>query len=66
MLSDEDAQADGARTRLLQGFDLPQVDERRELIAFVDDGLGIGGARLESLREYIRRKLFQVGRDSRC
>jgi hypothetical protein len=42
------------------------VDERRELVAFVDDGLGIGGSGLESLGEYIRGKLLQVGRDSRC
>ena len=66
MLSDEDAHADRARAGLFQCLDLPEVDERRELIAFIDDGLGIGGAGLESLREHIRRKLFQVGQDSRC
>jgi len=66
VLSDKDAQANGPRARLLQGFDLTQVHERRELIAFVDDGLGVGGAGFESLREHIRRKLFEVNRDNRC
>jgi hypothetical protein len=36
------------------------MDERRELIALVDDGFGIGGTGLEGFGEYIRRKLFQI------
>ena len=66
VLSDKDAQAHGARARLLQRLDLPQPHQRRELIAFIDDGLGVGGAGFEGLREHIRSKLFQIGRDSRC
>ena len=66
MLSDKDAKADGAPSRLLQGFDLAEVDERREFVAFVDDGFGIGGPGLECLRKYIGGELFQVRRHCRC
>jgi hypothetical protein len=37
------------------------MDERRELVAFVDDGFSIGGSSLEGLRKYVGGELFQVG-----
>ena len=66
MLSDKYPQANGARARFFQCLDLPQVDERRELVAFVDDGFGISGSGFKGLREDIGGELFQVGGDCRC
>ena len=66
MVTDKDAEANGARAGLLQGFDLTEMNKRGELIAFVDDGFGISGSGFEGLREDIGGELFQVGGDYRC
>ena len=60
-LADKDAQPNGARAGLLQRLDLPEAHQRGELIALVDDGLGIGGSGFEGLGENIGGKLFQIG-----
>ena len=49
-LADKDAQANGARARLLQGFDLAEAHRAPKLVAFVDDGFGVGGSSFQSLR----------------
>ncbi len=65
--SDEKTRRPTAREPgLLQGFDLTEMHERGELVAFVDDGFGIGGSGFEGLREDIGGELFQVGGDCRC
>jgi hypothetical protein len=42
------------------------MNERRELVAFVDDGFCIGSSGFQGLREDIGGELLQVGRDYRC
>src|SRR5208283_5390502 len=43
-LSEEDAHADGFRSRFLQGFDLAKANQGGEFVAFTDDAFGGGGA----------------------
>ena len=58
---DEDAQADGAGAGFLQGFDLAEADERGELVAFVDDGFGVGGSGFEGVGEDVGGELLEIG-----
>ncbi len=60
-LADKDAEADGARAGFLEGFDLAEVDERGELVAFVDDGFGVGGSGFEGAGEDVGGELLEVG-----
>ena len=60
------AQADGARARFLEGFDLAQMNERGELVAFVDDGFGVGGSGLESARDHVGGTAVQTPAPLNC
>jgi hypothetical protein len=60
---DEDAQADGAGAGLLERLDLAETDQGGELVAFVDDGLGVGGPGAEGAGEDIGGELVEVGGD---
>ena len=60
--SQEDAQADGARAGLLQGFDLAEANECGELVAFVDDGFGVGGSGFEGLARTSEASCFRSAR----
>ena len=51
-------QPDPARPRLLQRLHLPQPHQSAELLALINDGLGIGCASLARLRDYIEGKLL--------
>jgi hypothetical protein len=59
-VGDEDAQADGARAGLLERFDLAEADAGGELVALIDDGLGVRGAGLEGAGEDIGGEPFEV------
>jgi len=61
LLSDEDAQADGARTGLLERLDLAETDEGGELIALIEDDFGVGGPGAEGAGENIGGELAEVG-----
>jgi len=43
-LTNEDTQANAARARFLEGFDLAQTDRGREFVAFADDDFRISGS----------------------
>ena len=47
----KDAEADGAGAGFFEGFDLAEADERGELVAFVEDGFGVGGSGFEGAGE---------------
>ncbi len=49
--ADEDTQADGAGAGLLERLDLAETDEGGELVALIDDGLGVCGTGAESAGE---------------
>ena len=54
-LADKDAEADGAGAGFFEGFDLAEADARGELVAFVDDGFGVGGSGFEGASEDVLR-----------
>ena len=62
LLTDKDAQADGARAGLLQLFDLAEADQRGELIALVEDGFGVGGSGLQGAGDDVGGELLEIGR----
>ena len=52
--------ADGSGAGFFECFDLAETDERGELVAFVDDGLCVGGSGFEGAGESVGGDLFQV------
>ena len=57
----KDAEADGAGARFFEGLDLAEADECGELVALVDDCLGVGCAGLEGFANDIGGKLLEIG-----
>ncbi len=61
LLADEDAEADGAGAGFLEGLDLAEADDGGELVAFVEDGFGVGGSGLEGAGEDVGGDGLEVG-----
>jgi len=59
-LSIEDADADGFRSRFLQGFDLAEANQGREFVAFADDALGGSRAAGHGAADDLLGERFQV------
>ncbi len=60
MLSDKDAEADGAGAGFFEGFDLAEADHGGELVAFVEDDFSVGGSGFEGAGEDVGGDGFQV------
>jgi len=61
LLAKKNSKTDGAGARLLEGLDLAEADASGELVALVDDGLGVGGSGFEGSGEDVLGELMQVG-----
>src|SRR5260370_5218878 len=59
-LSEEDAHADGARARFLQGFDLAEAHYGGKFVAFADDTFGGGRAAFHRATDYVGGKFLEI------